>query len=108
MPMSSRPMLEQGFPLCHRVLRSHAEFERSELWLGGTRDMRFSSQPKRRNPLVELESIIVREFDRRKLVGGNIWKDFMALIGVSGEGFASGSDANLSLDVAALRDAAAD
>jgi hypothetical protein len=45
-----------------------------------------------------VENITVREFDRRKLVGGDICQDFMALIGVLGAGFALGLDENPSLD----------
>lgn len=52
------------------------------------------------------ESILVREFDRERLVGGDIRRDFLGLLGIDDAGFCFGRDENISLDaqqVEALR-----
>ncbi len=52
------------------------------------------------------ENILVREFDRKRFVDGDIRRDFLGLLGIGDAGFSFGKDENLSLDaqqVQALR-----
>ena len=52
------------------------------------------------------ESILVREFDRKRFVDGDVRRDFLGLLGIDDAGFCFGGDENVSLDaqqVEALR-----
>jgi hypothetical protein len=51
-------------------------------------------------------SVVVREFDRRRLIAGDVRRHFLGLLGIDDAGFSCGKDENVSLDaqqVEALR-----